>query len=83
MLVISSTFGGVAGRRHPFHARARALEDETDVKLVYLPADLLARTATAIEMRGLSPRQRETLAWNEVLAKGLIEQTQIIEELVR
>lgn len=72
LVVLSSSFPGTPGTRHPFHARAAALRDETGLQLVYLRAEDLARTATAIESRGLSPNEREALDWSAAFDHGLV-----------
>lgn len=81
MLVLSSTFSGRPGDNHPFHARAAALKSEKNVSLTYLTADILAQTATQIEIEELSPQNREDLNWDAVFSKGLVNQSDIETEL--
>lgn len=73
LIVLSSSFAGTPGARHPFHQRAAALLDDTGVRLVYLRAEDLARVATLIESRGLSPSGRDELSWATAFENGLIE----------
>lgn len=72
MLVISSSFPGNDGPGHPFHARAASLRDRTGLQLVYLRAEDLARTATTIEMRGLTTDARSDLDWASAFDHGLV-----------
>ncbi len=72
VVVLSSSFIGTPGARHPFHARAEDLRQETGLQLVYLRAEDLARTATSIESRELSPAERETLDWSSVFDHGIV-----------
>lgn len=72
MLVISSAFPGTPGPGHPFHGRANSLCDRTGLQLVYLRAEDLARTATMIEMRGMSTEARSSLDWRTVFDNGLV-----------
>ena len=73
MLIVSSAFPGSVGARHPFHHRALALRERTGVRLVYLRAEDLARTAARIEALGLGPAARESLDWIGVFDHGLVE----------
>ncbi|WP_238963565.1 restriction endonuclease FokI C-terminal domain-containing protein [Mycobacterium paraintracellulare] len=77
MLVLSSAFPGRAGDSHPFYARAIALKDDKNVALAYVTADVLARTATQVEMNELSPENRESLTWDSVFATGLVKQSDV------
>jgi hypothetical protein len=81
MLVVSSAFGGREGDRHPYHARAIALKSDKQVSLAYLTADTLARIATQVELGELSPGDREALNWDGLLAKGLVEPSDVNTEL--
>ncbi|KHO28212.1 hypothetical protein QQ44_01340 [Mycolicibacterium setense] len=81
MLLVSSAFGGRDGERHPFHARATALKDDRQVSLAYLSADILARIAVQVELAELSPRDREALNWNGLLATGLVEASAVDTEI--
>lgn len=73
LIVLSSSFAGTPGSRHPFHARAEALRHETGLTLVYLRAQDLARTAALVESGGLSPAQREALNWAGAFDHGMVE----------
>jgi hypothetical protein len=42
MLLVSSAFGGRVGDNHPFYARAKTIQDDKQVSLTYLTADVLA-----------------------------------------
>jgi hypothetical protein len=81
MLVVSSAFGGQAGPNHPFHARTAALKADRNVNLSYLAADILAQSATQLELKELSPSERENLDWDAVFSKGHIQQSDIALEL--
>ncbi len=72
LVVLSSSFSGATGGHHPFHARARALRNDTGLQLVYLRAEDLARTAVSIESRDLSPAAREALDWSTVFDHGIV-----------
>jgi len=73
LIVLSSSFAGIPGARHPFHARASALLDDTGLSLVYLRAEDLARTAALAESCGLSPAEREALDWAAAFDHGLVD----------
>jgi hypothetical protein len=73
LIILSSSFAGSAGPRHPFHQRAAALLTDTGVGLVYLRAQDLARAATLVESRALTPAAREALAWSAAFDHGLID----------
>lgn len=77
LIVLSSSFAGTPGTRHPFHSRAAALLKDTGLTLVYLRAEDLARTATMIESRGLSPAQREALDWATAFDHGMVDGTHL------
>lgn len=72
MLIVSSNFHGSDGARHPFHNRASALHDRTGLRLVYLRAEDLARTATRIESLSVAPAAREALDWAGAFDHGLV-----------
>jgi len=72
MLILSSSFPGPQGGRHPFFGRAADLNERTGLRLVYLRADDLARTATSIEQRGLSTDARTALDWSTAFDHGLV-----------
>jgi hypothetical protein len=72
VLVLSSSFIGIPGARHPFRARANALRQDTGLQLVYLRAEDLARTATSVESRALLPIEREALGWSSVFDHGIV-----------
>jgi hypothetical protein len=72
LVVLSSSFSGTPGGRHPFHARAGALRDDTGLQLVYLRAEDLARAAVSVESRELSPAAREALDWSTVFDYGIV-----------
>jgi hypothetical protein len=69
------------GDSYPFYARGRALQDDKQVSLTYITADILARAATQVETDELAPRDRENLNWNGVFAKGLVKQADVDSEL--
>jgi hypothetical protein len=73
LIVLSSGFPASRSRRHPYHGRAAALLKDRNVRLVYLRAQDIARTATLVESRALAPAAREGLAWAEVFDHGLVE----------
>jgi len=73
LVVLSSSFAGTVGARHPFHQRASSLLADTGVRLVYLRAEDLARAAALIESRNLSPGDRDELNWSTALDHGLVE----------
>lgn len=77
LIVLSSSFAGTTGARHPFHQRASALLAQTGVRLVYLRADDLARVAALIESRVLSPAERDALNWSTAFDHGLVESTHL------
>jgi hypothetical protein len=77
LIVLSSSFAGTRGARHPYHARASALLAATGVQLVYLRAAALARTAALVEGRGMSPSEREELNWMAVFDHGLVESSHL------
>jgi hypothetical protein len=72
LVVLSSSFTGTPGDRHPFHARAEALRGDTGLQLVYVRAEDLARTAASVEIRELSPAQREALDWASAFDHGIV-----------
>lgn len=72
LIVLSSSFTGTPGPRHPFQTRAETFRADTGLGLVYLRAEDLARTATLVESRGLSPARREAFDWVSVLEHGLV-----------
>jgi hypothetical protein len=71
MVVLSSAFTG-NGRTHPFHARRKALKDETGLSLAYLRAIDLAEAAVAVERKGIAPGAVERLLWAELFDAGLV-----------
>jgi hypothetical protein len=81
LIVLSSSFTGSPGLRHPFHQRASALLDETGVRLVYVRAADLARAAAVIESRGMAPGDRDELDWSTVFDQGLVESAHLEEML--
>lgn len=71
-VILSSSFPGTPGARHPFLARATALRDQTGLELVYLRAEDLGRVATYIESSGMSPTERDGLDWAQAFDHGII-----------
>jgi hypothetical protein len=72
LAVLSSSFQGRDGPRHPFHGRAKHLQEKFQVQLSYLRAVDVARLAVAVEASELPPASRETLNWATCLDKGII-----------
>ena len=72
LVVLSSSFTGTPGDRHPFHGRAEALRGDTGLHLVYVRAEDLARTAASVESRELSPTHREALDWSSAFDHGIV-----------
>lgn len=70
--VLSSSFPGRSGSRHPFHQRNKRMQDEVGVSLSYLRAVDLARTAVSVISNELSPAKRERLGWESVFGTGLV-----------
>jgi hypothetical protein len=77
LIILSSSFTGTPGARHPFHQRAKALLRDTGVRLVYLRAQDLARTATLVESRALTPAARDALEWTQAFDHGLLDATHL------
>lgn len=72
MIVLSSAFTG-SGRTHPFHARHRALSEDTGLSLAYVRAIDLAEAAVAVERGEVAPTDRERLPWAGLLDAGLVD----------
>jgi hypothetical protein len=70
--VLSSSFSGRSGSRHPFHQRNQRMQEKVGVRLSYLRAVDLARTAVSVMSNELSPAKREGLDWESVFGAGLI-----------
>lgn len=79
--VLSSSFPGPSGARHPFHARARALRKTVGVELAYTRAVDLARLAFTVEAQQMDPADRERLDWSRTLSGGLLE-AEAIQEMI-
>lgn len=71
MVVLSSSFTGT-GRQHPFHARHKALQEETGLSLAYVRAFDLAEAAATCERDEVPPAERERLPWAKLLDAGLV-----------
>jgi hypothetical protein len=72
IVVLSSLFSGAAGRRHPFHGRARELRERASVALAYVRAIDLARLAVRVEAAEVEPAVREAVDWTDVFSRGLV-----------
>jgi hypothetical protein len=72
VVVLSSSFPGRTGSRHPFHARNRQMQDKVEVRLAYLRAVDVARAAVSVLSTELSPAAREALDWGTVFSSGLV-----------
>lgn len=84
MIVLSSAFTG-SGRTHPFHARHKALSDDTGLSLAYVRAIDLAEAAVAVERYDVAPTDRERLPWTSLFNAGLVDarQFRVLLESVR
>jgi hypothetical protein len=71
VVIVSSSFPGSAGDRHPYHGRA-AKFTEQGVKLVYLRAADLVRIAIAVEQADMQPSERELIDWGRIFDHGLV-----------
>lgn len=72
MIVLSSAFTG-SGRTHPFHARHKALSEDTGLSLAYVRAIDLVEAAVAVERGEVAPTDRERLPWAGLLDAGLVD----------
>jgi hypothetical protein len=72
VLIVSSSFPGLAGARHPYFGRARRLQSDAQIRLAYLRADDLVRFAFSVEERDMSLAEREALLWSDFLDSGLV-----------
>jgi hypothetical protein len=73
MVVLSSSFPGSPGDRHPFHGRAAELRERAGVELVYVRAEDVSRIAARIESIELPPAKREAIPWAEVFDQGFVD----------
>lgn len=72
MVIVSSSFQGVDGDRHPYWGRAQELRERTNMQLVYLAAADLAAAAAHVETYDLTLERREGLPWEELFSQGLV-----------
>ncbi|HEX6780877.1 MAG TPA: hypothetical protein VF125_02475 [Solirubrobacterales bacterium] len=80
--VLSSSFPGRSGRRHPFHARNKKMMDKVGVQLSYLRAVDFARAAAFVISKELPPAAREGLDWDMIFSTGLVTQADLSSLIV-
>ena len=72
LIIVSSHFPGADDGRHPFHARAAEIREETGMKLAYVQASDLSWAAAQLELTDASLSARSDFDWDDLLQPGLV-----------